>query len=127
MCNLEWQSNFELGDDNVDNQHKKLIKLMNTLCESFENKADKAETNNALDDLVFYTKIHNNTEEKLMEELNYNGLELQRNSNRNFYTLISDFRDSFQSGDNSKEYDFLAAIKSWLSNHLSVEHKKYSI
>ena len=62
----------DVGIDSIDQQHKKLISLINSLQTAVDYKAGAEFEREALDALVDYTKTHFSYEEGLMEQ---NGLD----------------------------------------------------
>nr|CRH04907.1 conserved protein of unknown function [include 2 Hemerythrin HHE cation binding domain ] [Candidatus Magnetococcus massalia] len=62
MAIISWEDSYNVGDTKVDEQHKKLFALFNTLYELVEKGATKEVGKRALVSLVNYTKIHFNDE-----------------------------------------------------------------
>jgi hemerythrin-like metal-binding protein len=62
-----WNSNFETGLQSIDEQHQKLVMLLNTLTNSLINP-ETTEIKTAFEDLVSYAELHFSEEEKIWAE-----------------------------------------------------------
>lgn len=60
-----WDTNFETGIDIIDQQHQKLVKLINKLAVQLAHGADQKLLNEVLDELSDYTVYHFTTEEAI--------------------------------------------------------------
>lgn len=61
-----WGENYETGIREVDQQHKKLVRLINTLAQMQADEVDTAELLKVFDELANYAIYHFKTEEDLM-------------------------------------------------------------
>ena len=63
-----WSGKYRVGIAKVDQQHKKLVTLINALARQHTEQADPAALVKVLDELASYTNYHFKTEEGLMRE-----------------------------------------------------------
>ena len=63
---LKWDSSMDTGIDLIDNDHKKLLDLINQLQNATQYKVDEHITDQIMNDLINYTKHHFEREEFLM-------------------------------------------------------------
>ncbi|HRP02287.1 MAG TPA: bacteriohemerythrin [Candidatus Kapabacteria bacterium] len=126
MSLFQWGPAYELGVTEVDNQHKKLARLINDLHDAHQSNAEKSVLGNIIEELIFYTKIHFNNEEKYMEDLGYQGLAEHREIHHKFTNQIVQFKEDFLSGNANVGADLLELLKNWLADHILVEDKKYT-
>lgn len=63
-----WNKNFETGIEIIDQQHKKLLELVNTLAKHFVNQSDSLALNTIFDELTAYTIYHFETEEAIWHQ-----------------------------------------------------------
>mgnify|MGYP000867218199 FL=1 len=63
---VEWKSEFSLGISEIDEQHKKILAIINKLYDLFSNKEhqDIAEIERIIKELADYAVYHFQTEEK---------------------------------------------------------------
>ena len=126
MSLFEWNSSYEFGIDDIDNQHRKLVRILNSLWDAYDSGSDRETIGNIIDELVFYTKIHFNNEEKYMEEIEYGGLKDHRVIHRDLTSQVFKIQEDFKAGKAHVDGQLLDFLKNWLSNHILVEDKKYT-
>ena len=126
MAFYEWQDSFSVGSKEMDEQHKKLIAILNHLHDTM--KAGKAakEVGLIVDEMVDYTKFHFSAEEKLMADKQYIGLGSQKAEHAAFVKKAQEFQNEISSGKLSVSIDVLNFLKDWLSNHILIIDMKYS-
>lgn len=60
-----WNENFETGIELIDEQHKKLVDILNRLAAHLANLSDEVTLNEIFDELAAYADYHFKTEEKI--------------------------------------------------------------
>lgn len=68
---IKWTENLSVGVKELDNEHKKLIDLLNQLYTGMKNREENKVIKSILDDLVNYTLSHFAHEEKYFKQYNY--------------------------------------------------------
>ena len=68
---LTWKDSYSVGIESIDNDHKKLIHLINNLQTSIDYKTDKQFEKQTLDEVIDYTHYHFSREEELMKKHGY--------------------------------------------------------
>lgn len=63
-----WNKNLEIGIQQIDDQHKKLVQLLNMLACQFGHQTNTTIVNTVLNDLTEYVSYHFQTEEKIWEQ-----------------------------------------------------------
>ena len=126
MAFYEWQEKMSVGIQEMDDQHKKLIAIINHLHEAMVLGQGKAEVGKILDEMLEYTKFHFTAEEKLMEKYNYLGLSAQKIEHNAFIKKTQTFQTDFNSGKLALSLEISTFLKDWLNNHIMVNDKKYS-
>jgi hemerythrin len=112
----------------VDEEHKKLFDIIRETndvihAELLHDKYDAII--NILNELKEYTVIHFSDEEKYMESISYEGLELQRIAHNAFVDRLNEI-DLNDMDDNQSEYldDLIEFLLGWLINHIQKMDKK---
>lgn len=121
---MEWQDNYCIGVEKIDQQHKELVKMVSRLQATLVRGNINQEVANALRFLVDYTKHHFADEEKFMESINYEELAHHKDLHKK---LINDVVLVLTDIKKGKTVDPLALVDfliSWLVNHVSYEDKK---
>jgi len=81
---IQWESKYETGVEEIDNQHKKLVGMINELYSAIKSGEGKKVLDKILQELASYVDIHFGTEEKYMEEFNYPGYLSHKREHDNF-------------------------------------------
>jgi len=122
---INWDSKYEFGIQEIDNQHKKLADLINKIYDAHNEGHGRDVLGSVFIDLVFYTKIHFNKEENYMEEANYPNLDEHRKLHRELTDQVHQLEQKYKSGDLNIDNKLLDFLKDWLTNHILKEDKKY--
>lgn len=91
MAFMEWSDKLLTGVREVDEQHKKLVALINELYDAMKQGKGKEVIDKALDELVKYAGYHFSTEETLMTKYGYPELASHKREHENFKAKIKDF------------------------------------
>ena len=122
---FEWKEKYVLGIDEIDNQHRKLVDLINRLFAAMQSGAGKDVLADTLNGLVDYTRRHFMTEEILMGNYDYPDLEEHMGEHRKFVTEISRFQQEYQSGNTGISIQLISYLRSWLDEHICQTDHRY--
>lgn len=122
---VSWSSDYNLGLEEIDGQHRYLIDLINELWHGIVHRAH-------LDDLMFvmtelerYTVNHFTAEEVFMRAVDYPDFEAHRKSHRYFTVFIAEHKQKISRGE-SVSLEVLHYLKDWLVNHILKDDKSYA-
>ena len=123
---LAWSKDFELGNTQVDTQHRRLFELVSELVEACMLGCDSAQLKATLDFLVNYTVQHFRDEEALQVRVKYPGYENHKRLHEDFKVSVGDLVRKFNDGGSSEELsnNVNRVIVRWLINHIQQEDKK---
>ena len=79
---IVWKDEYSVGLDSIDQQHRKLINLINQLTTAVDYSTGEEFEREALADVVEYTKTHFTYEEGLMEDNGYPDFEAHKAQHR---------------------------------------------
>lgn len=122
---IPWEEKYSVGNPNIDRQHQKLVKLVNTLHEALRNGKGIEYTGSVLNDLAAYTKYHFSSEEGYMEHVNYPGLEEHREKHRKMTQQVKNLQERFANGENLT-MEVMNFLKNWLTLHILKTDKQYT-
>jgi hemerythrin len=126
MALIEWNDeDFSVGSAEIDEQHKKWVKIINDLHDALTAK-DETVIRKLCVEMADYTNYHFDGEEKLMEKVSYPGLGLHKEMHDQFQVNIIKRILRVYAGEVEISRQILNEIKSWLENHILNEDKKYS-
>jgi hemerythrin-like metal-binding protein len=122
---LVWKDEYSVGIEEMDNDHKKLLNLINQLQTAVHYYTGKEFEEKALDELVDYTKTHFKKEEKLMEENDFADLEAHKLQHQQFIDKVSHFVEQYKKDSDITMVDTLKFLKEWLIKHINGTDKEY--
>ena len=123
---VAWTDDFCIGHEEIDSQHQELVSRINKLIERLDQGGDQYNIEEMLTFLYKYTDYHFQTEEQLMEEINYPHLSDQKESHGKFLQGLEKLKADFDSQGNILDlaYRTQSHLVGWLLNHIAKEDKK---
>jgi len=123
---IAWSEDYELGNDFVDSQHKRLFELVNNIGKTCNEGGDVNTLCETLDFLLQYTVQHFNDEEALQLECNFPEYEYHKKLHREFETAVIEKVSEFKEKGSTE--DLLDTVNmfiiEWLVNHILKEDMK---
>ncbi len=123
---LEWSDEYCVGIDSIDQQHKKLVNLINQLQTAVDYSTGEEFERNALDELVDYTKTHFTYEEGLMRDNDYPDFEAHRAQHEKMLKKVEDVLAEYEQDNEAAISNATDFLKDWLINHINGTDKEYS-
>ncbi len=122
---FQWNQEYSVNVGQLDEQHKKLVEMINTLDNSMKS-GDRIETIRViLDELLDYTAYHFETEERLLVQYGYPRVENHRKEHDALSWRVLDLRTRFDSGAGVEAKEILDFLTDWLKNHILFSDKQY--
>lgn len=123
MAYMEWTHDLDTGIKVIDDQHKRLVELINELHEaSLHHDHDKSV--HAMEGLLDYTVTHFEFEEELMGQANYEFYKAHQRIHEIFMKKVAAFRERANSGEDVTE-ELLNLLQLWLRSHIKSEDRDY--
>jgi hemerythrin len=123
---IVWTSDMSVNVKLLDNDHRKLALLINTLHHGLVTGRAKPELEEVFNGLVKHTLVHHAHEDKLMAETAYPGTEehtLEHDSSvKRLLVLQMRFNNSDGLAD---ELDVMNQLKDWLLTHIQKSDRKF--
>ncbi|MEO0288940.1 MAG: bacteriohemerythrin [candidate division WOR-3 bacterium] len=118
MLFFEWNDSLKTGNEKIDEQHQKLIGMINLLYTSMKKGEGKNVLEKLLKELLDYTKYHFETEEKIFSKIKDKNIEKHIKEHSDFTFKINEFKLRFESGEKFFTIELLNFLKDWLLNHI---------
>ena len=123
---IAWSEEYELGNNFVDSQHKKLFELVGNIGKYCFEGRDVDTLSETLDFLLQYTVQHFNDEESLQQKYNFPEYEYHKKLHEEFEATViekaAEFKEKGSTEDLSETVnDF---VITWLVNHILKEDMK---
>ncbi len=123
---IEWSSALELGIDSVDEQHAKLVSLLNEAYDATVSLSGQEEILNILKRMNEYTKFHFSSEEELMKESGYPDLKSHMVKHLAFVEYVEKTMKRFEMEDFISSVELITYLFDWLKEHILGADKKFS-
>ena len=124
MLYWEWEASMDTGIESIDEQHRKIVDLINTLGQAVEHH-DRQKTLGVLEELEQFTLTHFSFEEFLMENGNYPAFESHKQVHQRFAGRIAGYKESCARGEDISR-KLLQDLKVWLTNHIQRDDQDYA-
>ena len=118
---LEWKSTFEIGVEEVDEQHKNLFDAINKLFDACKQGKGKDEINKVMDFLQDYVVEHFREEEALQVKYKYPDYENHKKLHDAFVNEYLEIRKVFNEQGASNTFVNLVnhKVTDWLIKHVT--------
>ncbi len=113
-----WTDKYSVGCNYIDQQHKKLIDIINELHSAFMSRESNEKLSKILSELVDYTKYHFTAEEEMLKKHGFGPSENHKKQHQEFVEKIEIFKKRHELGDSIVGFDMLNFLKDWLLNHI---------
>jgi methyl-accepting chemotaxis protein len=123
---MSWNNNLSVNIKQIDDQHIKLVGLINELHKAMKLKRSNSTMGSILDRLADYTVTHFATEEKLFAKYGYPEEKAHVELHRKLVAQVVDIQKKFKSGDAMISMELMSFLKDWLVKHIQGTDKKYS-
>lgn len=127
--NISWNQNLSIGVEEIDNQHKELVKKINDLINACNEKRGKEEVGKIVDFLGEYVIKHFTAEEKIQREYKYPNYDQHKALHTKFINDLGTFKSQFEKEGPTLNFiiSINVVLSDWLINHISKEDKKIGL
>ncbi|MDH5680221.1 MAG: bacteriohemerythrin, partial [Spirochaetota bacterium] len=123
---LVWDASFSVKVKSIDEQHMKLIAIINDLYYSVQQGDSSKRLGEILDSLLSYSDKHFSHEEKIMKDHGYPGLPIQKIEHEAFKEKVRYFLGSHSNNGHLITGDLIVYLQEWLANHIQVVDQEYA-
>lgn len=115
---MDWNEDLDVGIESMNDEHKIILGLMNTLYDIYQRDPMCAEFEKVFLELKDYTHKHFADEEALMTEMDYSGLYTHKIIHGKILEMFSKHVDYYNIEGKVQE-SFFDFLKYWLQSHMS--------
>lgn len=124
MAFMTWDDSYSVGFQSIDDQHKKLIKMISDFYNAMQ-KDDKGAMKVLLASLADYTKYHFGYEETKFDQFKYADTIAHKKEHAAFVDKVLDVKSRFESGKLVMSTEITKFLKDWLIHHIKGVDMKY--
>lgn len=126
MSLFSWNEDLSVNIDSIDEQHKKLIVMINDFYNNVSTRSSKENISILIAAMKKYTLEHFSYEEKYMKQFGYPDYEEHKKEHDSFVTRVSEIEKMFLEGKHFVSLEATVFIKDWLKDHIQGADMKYS-
>ena len=123
---IKWDDKYCVGVEEFDEQHKRLISLINELYDAMRVGKGKEVLSGIFDELIEYTNTHFKAEEKRFAECNYPGEFGHVVEHEKLTMEVMKFRQDCAIGREALSIHVMNFLKTWLTEHIMERDQKYA-
>jgi len=123
---LTWQNKFNIGIDEADRQHKKMLDMMNDVHIMSANKRSNQAIAQSLNALIDYTEIHFTWEEGLFSSYGYPQTEQHHNIHNKLLDDIRLHQKNIETANEQQIKRELESLNEWLIKHIEYSDRDYA-
>jgi hemerythrin len=125
MSLIDWSPSLSVGIVEIDEQHKKLIGIINRLNDAMKAGKGKDALSQILSETADYTIYHFGTEEKYMQQFGYPGYQRHKIEHKGLLDKVTALAKDLAAGKITITLDVMTFLKDWLSKHIVGTDKQY--
>ena len=114
-----------MGISMIDEEHKKLIGILNKAISAKEHNDNPEEIKEILSEMVEYFDEHFSTEEAYMIKFNYPEYQSHRNEHLDFIDITMASYNKLVRGDYLIANELIEYLRQWLVNHIQGSDRQY--
>lgn len=123
---IAWKSEFSVGVRQFDDQHVKLIAMINDLHEAMSKGNGDQVIGGLIDKLISYTRTHFGEEERAFQRTGYPLTDEHLAAHKTLVKQVEDLKTKHGSGKLFLTVEMSQFLKGWLTNHIMGTDKKYT-
>ena len=118
MKDIEWSYVLSVGNDEIDEDHHRLVDLFNILNHAVTEGEDPDYLAAVLEELINLTVWHFSHEERLMIKYGYDGLAEHKAEHGDLIKTVKELQQKILGSGNQIPEDDLAFLERWLTEHI---------
>ena len=126
MAIMTWTDALSVNIKEIDDQHQKLINMVNQLHVAMLKGEGKTVVGPILTELTAYTVYHFSTEEGYMQKYSYPSMQTHRLEHQKFVQKVGDFKSQYDGGIIGLSNEVMLFLSDWLKDHILGTDKKFA-
>jgi hemerythrin-like metal-binding protein len=126
MALIQWNDELSIGINSIDEQHKKLINMINALNDALLSGQANQALSEIFDELAVYTVEHFGYEEELFAQYGYSESQVHKNEHSALIEQVKNLQQKVKNGDFMISVEVMHFLKDWLIQHILKTDKAYA-
>ena len=126
MAYFDWQDDYSVNVREIDEQHKQLVGIINTLHEALQHNRARDVHWEIMNRILDYAATHFETEEKYMKKFDFPGYREHKSEHERFAATVLDLQGRTNAAGFVLALDILHFLQEWLQNHMINVDKAYA-
>ena len=124
---IEWSDELSVGIDSIDEQHKKLVNMINALNDAMLTGSSNELLGKIFTGLAAYTQKHFAYEENMFAEYGYADSVKHKRQHSELIAQVVELKQNFIENPQAIiTTDLMQFLKRWLTNHIMKTDKEYT-
>jgi len=123
---IVWSERYSVGISRIDEQHQRLIDLINDLHGAMLEKQEEPELSKILDGLAAYAVSHFATEETLMKKFGYPDYERHKGEHDRLMAQVRLLLEKSRTNKAELTQEVMTFLQRWLIGHIVNVDKRYT-
>lgn len=120
---IEFTDKMRTNITEMDEQHQKIVNLINDIFEAYNSKKSKKTFKENLRMFTDYIAWHFNNEENYFKKFNFEHAQVHIKSHEDFISNTNNFIDAYNQGKESSPEQWFAMVQSWIRDHfIKMDH-----
>jgi hemerythrin len=124
---MSWDSQYSIGNEMLDDEHRKLFEMVNTLNDSLDTGSEQDIIREQLLSLAEHARQHFDDEETLMERAKFPGLGEHRIEHEDLTARLLAFKLARAKKGRVEAEQFATFLHEWLTTHIMESDKAYAV
>lgn len=126
MSTFAWSEKYSVNIREIDEQHKKLIGMVNELHQAMLQGKGKHVVGKVLGELIRYTQTHFAAEERIMKANEYSEYAEHKDKHDKMTQKVLAVQKQYQEGKVTITHDVMVFLENWVDQHIMGTDKKYA-
>ena len=125
MSYLKWSDKYSLNVAEIDEQHKKLVSLVNEMYDAMQAGKGRDMIGTVIAEFVDYTDYHFKAEERLLRQNGYPEYDEHKEMHDSLSRKAHSIKETFDRGNTPSAIEVMLLLTNWLNTHILEEDRKY--
>lgn len=125
MEKIQWSPSFSVGVELLDQQHKQIINMINSLITTSESNIESEVVSDTLDRMTKYATKHFKTEESLLKQHEYPHLAKHRKEHKEYQKQLVDLCQKVMTHESGVSTELLQYLMNWWTQHILETDMQY--